>query len=322
MDLAIFVTALSLLVVMLITVVFVKETPLQEKPNTPFWSPMLRVLGMLGGLLAGGLAGLLGGGLVGGLAGLVTRIFTDQATALSVGIGVGGAVAMIVAVLAGVWAGCMGTLGKEARKQASFVWWIANRLMFLAAVTSLQGSVFYFVMYAFKLSAEAAASLSGTLTTVIGVFILLTALASGWLSDRFGRKRLVIVSGIVAAVGNVVLLITIWVPQLTIVYVAGSIIGLATGLFMTANWALGTDLVPAGEAGRYLGISNLAGAGAGIVGSGIGGLVADAINHYYMGLGYFAIFAAYAVLFALSSVALLWVKESAKVIGDTPTGTI
>jgi len=97
---------------------------------------------------------------------------------------------------------------------------------------------------------------------------------------------------------------------LAIVYVAGSIIGLATGLFMTANWALGTDLVPAGEAGRYLGISNLAGAGAGIVGSGIGGLVADAINHYYMGLGYFAIFAAYAVLFGLSSVALIWVRDS------------
>jgi MFS family permease len=147
------------------------------------------------------------------------------------------------------------------------------------------------------------------LTTVIGVFILLTALASGWLSDRFGRKRLVIVSGIVAAVGNVVLLITIWVPQLAIVYVAGSIIGIATGLFMTANWALGTDLIPAGEAGRYLGISNLAGAGAGIVGAGIGGLVADAINHYYMGLGYFAIFAAYALLFALSAVVLRWVSS-------------
>jgi MFS family permease len=111
-------------------------------------------------------------------------------------------------------------------------------------------------------------------------------------------------------VGNAVLLITIWVPQLTIIYVGGSIIGLATGLFMTANWALGTDLVPAGEAGRYLGISNLAGAGAGIVGAGIGGLVADSINHYYMGLGYFAIFAAYAVLFALSSVVLAWVEGS------------
>jgi MFS family permease len=74
---------------------------------------------------------------------------------------------------------------------------------------------------------------------------------------------------------------------------------------MTANWALGTDLVPPQEAGRYLGISNLAGAGAGIVGAGIGGFVADLLNMYKPGLGYFAIFACYAVLFLLSTLALV-----------------
>ena len=63
---AIFVTGAALLVVTLITMITVKETPLTEKPTTPFWPPMLRVLGMLGGMLAGGLAGVLGGGLVGG----------------------------------------------------------------------------------------------------------------------------------------------------------------------------------------------------------------------------------------------------------------
>jgi MFS family permease len=167
-------------------------------------------------------------------------------------------------------------------------------------------------MYAFKLTNESASSLTGTLTSVIGVFILISALASGWVSDRVGRKRLVLISGIVAAVGNGLLLATIWLPNLMVVYVAGTIIGVATGLFMTANWALGTDLVPDAEAGRYLGISNLAGAGAGIVGAGIGGLVADYINHFYMGLGYFAIFAAYAVLFALSSVTLLGVQQVEK----------
>ena len=151
--------------------------------------------------------------------------------------------------------------------------------------------------------------MTGNLVSIIGIFIILTALASGWVSDRIGRTRLVAISGIVAAVGNVLLLITIWLPNLTIIYIAGTIIGLATGLFVTANWALGTDLVPAGEAGRYLGISNLAGAGAGIIGAGIGGLVADYINHYFMGLGYFAIFAAYAVLFILSTVSLLGMRK-------------
>ncbi|MCX6037578.1 MAG: MFS transporter, partial [Chloroflexi bacterium] len=312
LDWAIFATGISLLIVTLITIIFVKETPLQEKPTTPFWPPIVRVLGMLGGIVIGAVAGLLGGVLVGGLVGLITLIFAEKAMALSVGVGVGGAVAMIVAVVTGVWAGALGTLGKEARQQSSFVWWIVNRLMFLAAATSIQGSIYYFVMYAFKLSNEAASNMTGSLTTIIGIFIVLTALASGWISDRIGRTRLVALSGIVAAMGNVLLLITIWVPNLAIVYIAGTIIGLATGLFMTANWALGTDLVPAGEAGRYLGISNLAGAGSGIIGAGIGGLVADYINHYYMGMGYFAIFAAYAVLFSLSTVTLLGMREVKK----------
>jgi MFS family permease len=309
LDWAIFATGAALLVVTLVTVVFVKETPLREKPATPFWPPMIRVLGMLAGIVIGAVAGLVGGGLIGGLAGLATLTFADTQTALAVGVGVGGAVAMIVAVVTGVWAGALSTLGKEARQQASFVWWIVNRLMFLAAATSIQGSVFYFVMYAFGLTNEAASSMTGSLTSIIGVFILLTALASGWIADRVGRKRLVGISGLMAAAGGFLLLTTIWVPNLVMVYVAGTIIGLATGLFMTANWALGTDLVPAEEAGRYLGVSNLAGAGAGIVGAGIGGLMADYLNGIRPGLGYFAIFASYAVLFVLSTVSLLWVRK-------------
>jgi MFS family permease len=94
-------------------------------------------------------------------------------------------------------------------------------------------------------------------------------------------------------------------------YVAGSIIGVATGLFMSGNWALGASLAPPLEAGRYLGISNLAGAGAGMIGSGMGGPVADWINRFQPGMGYFAIFACYAVLFLFSVVALRQVRYQA-----------
>jgi len=87
------------------------------------------------------------------------------------------------------------------------------------------------------------------------------------------------------------------------------VLGLAVGSFTASNWALGTNLVPQEEAGRYLGVSNLAGAGAGMVGSGIGGPVADLLNGYAPGVGYFALFAAYAVLFALSVVTLRWVRR-------------
>jgi MFS family permease len=306
---AFFATGASLLVVAVITVLTVKEVPLTEKPTTPFWPPMLRVLGMLAGIIIGALAGLVAGGLLGGLAGLIALPFADKSTALAVGVGVGGAVAMIGAVIAGVWAGTLATLGQDARRQSSFTWWIVNRLMFLAAATSIQGSVLYFVKFAFDLSDEAATSLTGTLTAIIGVFILVSALVSGWVADRVGHRRLVGISGLVAAVGGFLLLGTVWIPNLPLVYVAGTVIGVATGLFMTSNWALGTDLVPAAEAGRYLGISNLAGAGAGIIGAGIGGLIADYLNGFHPGLGYFAIYASYAVLFALSTVSLIGVRK-------------
>jgi MFS family permease len=307
---AVFVTGVALLVTMLLTLFTVKEEPLRERPSTSFKVPMLRVLGMLAGIIAGAVAGLVGGGAVGGLAGLVAWPFLGRATALAVVVGLGGVVTMVVAVIAGVWSGALVTLGQDARRQSGFTWWVVNRLLFLAAATSFQGFLPFFLMYAFRVSAEEAASMNGTLMTIIGLFIMLAAFAGGWVSDRFGRRMTVGVSGVISAVGAALALTVIWLPNLTIIYAAGVIIGLGAGLFMTANWALGTDLVPAEEAGRYLGISNLAGAGAGMIGKGIGGPMADYLNGYLPGLGYFAIFASYAILFLASAVSLKWIRRS------------
>jgi MFS family permease len=306
---AVFAAGASLLLTMVLTMVFVKEPPLKEKPVTDFKIPMLRVLGMLAGIGIGAAAGLVGGGVIGGLAGLLAWAFAGKSTALAVGVGVGGMVAMVVAVVAGVWSGAYATLGQDARRKSAFTWWVVNRLLFLAGATSFQGFLPFFLMYSFKVSAEEAASMNGNLMTIIGLFIILSALAGGWIADRLGGKRVSAISGVVAAVGGVLILATIWVPNMLLIYIAGGIIGLGTGFFMTANWALGTELVPANEAGRYLGISNLAGAGAGMIGKGIGGPIADYLNAYSSGLGYFAIFASYAFLFIMSSISLIWVKK-------------
>jgi MFS family permease len=306
---AIATTGAALLVTMLLTLWLVKEEPLRVKPTTPLGPPMLRVLGMLAGIGVGAMAGLVSGGVVGGLAGLVTWPVAGPQIARAVGVGVGGLVAMAVAVVVGVWGGALSTLGREARQHASFTWWVVNRLLFLAAITSIQGFAPYFLMYAFNMTRQAAADLTGSLMMVVGIFTLLTALPGGWLADRLGHKLLVGASGLVAAVGAFMLLGTIWVPNLSLIYIAGCILGLATGLFTTTNWALGTNLVPRAEAGRYLGISNLAGAGAGMIGAGIGGPLADFLNGYRPGLGYFAIFACYGILFVLSTLLLVKVSE-------------
>jgi MFS family permease len=175
--------------------------------------------------------------------------------------------------------------------------------MFLAAVGSIQGFAQYYLADALHI--PNAATMTTILLAVVAIFLLATALGGGYLADRIGRKRLVAISAVVAAAGTLLLL---FAQNMPIVIVAGCIIGTGAGTFMATNWALGTDLAPPKEAGRYLGISNLAGAGAGIVGAGIGGPMADFFNALRPGLGYQVIFALYGVLFLLSIAALTQVK--------------
>lgn len=316
---AIVLTGVGLLATMLLTLVLVKEEPLREKPAGSISGPMMRVLGVLAGILAGGAAGFVAGGIVGGLVALPAWALAGEGAAKVLGFGVGGLVAMVVAVVVGVWGGALATLGQDARRHSPFTWWIVNRLLFLAAATSIQGFAPYFLMSAFGLNREAAIDLNASLMLVVGLLTLLAALPGGWLADRLGSRRLTGISGLIATGGTGLLLITVLVPNLTLMYVAGSVIGLGAGLFMTTNWALGTELAPREESGRYLGISNLAGAGAGMIGAGIGGPVADLISGVRPGLGYFAIFAAYAVLFLLSTVSLARVRVPAP--GASAPGT-
>jgi MFS family permease len=66
------------------------------------------------------------------------------------------------------------------------------------------------------------------------------------------------------------------------------------------------------EAGRYLGISNLAGAGAGAVGAYIGGPIADYFTRRMPAtpeIGYVLLFAIYGMMFLLSVAALARVRE-------------
>ena len=210
------------------------------------------------------------------------------------------------AIFVGRISGRVGRHRRGPQQHRSFIWWVINRLLFLAAIGSIQGFAQYYL--ADVLQVPNPATMTTGLLAVVAVFLIGSALGGGYLADRVGRKRLVGLSALVAAAGAVVLLLA---RDMTLVMVAGSIMGVGTGLFLATNWALGTDLAPPEEAGRYLGISNLAGAGAGIVGAGIGGPMADFFNALRPGLGYLVIFALYAALFLLSVAALTRVKATA-----------
>jgi hypothetical protein len=223
--------------------------------------------------------------------------------------GLTGLAAMVICIALGVYFSVQIGIGKDAKDNSSYRWWVINRLAFLVGSTNLASFAVYYLQGRLGLEAEAAAGPASRLILLVGVFILLLAVPSGWLADKLGPKPLVAASGFIAAAGVLVLLLTTNIP---VIYLGGILIGAATGIFYSANWALGTDLVPKMEAGRYLGISNLAGAGAGAVGAYIGGPIADFFTTTQPGLpglGYSVLFAIYGAIFIISVLALIKVKH-------------
>jgi MFS family permease len=301
--------AMGVLAVSMILTLFVREEPLKESPSAFNWAPFLR-LALMTALFTAIILGV--GGAVKYLPDILQRSTRLSTTALFVVMWAAGLAAMLVAVALGVWISVRISIGGAARENPSFTWWVVNRLAYLVGAINLTTFVVYFLQARLGLAKEKAAGPAAFLMLFVGVFIMVFALVSGWLSDRFSHKRVVALAGIVAALGTLIALLS---PSLTIIYIGGCFIGAATGMFYTANWALGTELVPKAEAGRYLGISNLAGAGAGAIGAFIGGPIADYITVHVPdapGLGYVLLFAIYGTLFLLSIVALTRVREPAR----------
>jgi MFS family permease len=298
--------AVGVLVVVMLLTMLIPEKPITQVPPID-WVPFGRLI-----LMTLVFTGIIYGS--NGVVKLVSSLLTGMTntTTLFIAMGLFGLAGMLFAIVVGVWLCVRVSLGNIAQKDPSFTWWVVNRLAFLVGAVNISTFAIYFLQARLGYVKEAAAAPASQLILIVGVFILLSTLPAGWLTDRFGEKRMVAVAGLVAVVGT---LIALTIPSLPIIYVGGCIIGISFGLFYTANWALGTLLAPKEEAGRYLGISNLAGAGAGAVGAYIGGPIADFLTAQVPqipGFGYVLLFTIYGLLFLFSILALTQIKNVRK----------
>lgn len=185
-----------------------------------------------------------------------------------------------------------------------FFLWLLSRLLILLGGNLVRNYALYFMSDVLRLPNPAAEV--GNLLAIIAVAIALVVYPAGALSDRWGRKRMVIASGLLGAVGAALL---VTANTLTLVLVDGAIIGVSIGIFLSVNWAWGVDLCPAEGSGRYLGISNLATAGAGVL-AGIGGPVLDIFNARAANQGYVVIFVTPTACYLLGSLVAAGVPET------------
>jgi MFS family permease len=165
--------------------------------------------------------------------------------------------------------------GTDILHERSFVWLVCSRWFVLMGMTMLTNfALFYFVQsFGIEQKKTDVPMISVLLATVLGNVIAVVPAAR--VSDRVGRKPVIYAA---CAVGSVGLAIVALSPALPVTVLGGLILGAGFGMFLAVDWALLTDLVPKASAGRYMGISNVATATAGLVGLAIGGIVIDLTN--------------------------------------------
>jgi MFS family permease len=223
------------------------------------------------------------------------------------------------------------TFGRPIRFP-SFMWLMASRLLVLMGLVGIQTFVFYYFNDVF-FGGDRQATIRATYT-LLGIVIvcsLAVALPAAWASDRIGRRPFILVGGLTGAAGVLMLVFShnqllppqlvqplahaLKVPELAAqATLVGVMIGIGYGLFYSVDWAFIQDVIPRDEAGLFMGFSNIATAGSGIIARFVGGFLLDPFNAgpHILGLpgGYPVIFTVFCAWLLIGALLILKVPES------------
>jgi MFS family permease len=172
------------------------------------------------------------------------------------------------------------TIAREAwatdiLRERSYVWLLASRLLFLLAGSLVVNFVLIYLSRAHGMSKDEANSMFVVVLAATMTASGLAILPASRLSDRVGRKPLILAACAGGAVGAAIIALT---PSIPIAIVGAALFGAANGSFLAVDWALMTDIIPRASAGRYMGMSNVATGSAGPLSLAIGGVVLDLVT--------------------------------------------
>ena len=216
----------------------------------------------------------------------------------------------------------------------SFLWLMASRFLILMGLVGVQSFVFfYFSDVFFHNDRMDTITASYTLLGLVIVAAFLVSWPAARASDRFGRRPFILVGGLMGAAGVLMLVFShfqlvptelleplaerLKVPPLAAqATLVGVLIGIGYGVFFSVDWAFVQDVIPAKEAGLFMGFSNIATAGSGIIARFIGGFLLDPFNHgpQILGLpgGFPVIFSVFSASLLVGALLILKVPEVRK----------
>lgn len=140
------------------------------------------------------------------------------------------------------------------RRDPDFAWVLLTRLVMMLGIFTIQTYLQYYMRDAVGVSNPEQQTTNFVI--IVSLTSIVSAFVAGWLSDRFGRKRMVYVSGGFMALVGLIFVVT---HSLPIVLAAGAIFGLGYGAYQSVDWALVADVLPSEKSfARDMGVWNIA----------------------------------------------------------------
>jgi len=200
-------------------------------------------------------------------------------------------------------------------RNRTFFWLIASRFIYLAGVYGVQTFAQYYIRDVMQVQNPVKAT--SDLMAALAISLVICTVLAGWLTDCFGSKRILAAASVFTAVGCLLLIKAENISELTIY---ASIVGAGIGLYLTSNWALASRLAPKEQAGKYLGLTNLATAGASAL-SKLGGIPIDIANNAFPEkfYGYSGLFLFSAIFALVSMIILTKVREGSSEMVELKT---
>jgi MFS family permease len=204
----------------------------------------------------------------------------------------------------------------DPRQYPDFAWVWATRALFTSGWWMIQPILVYFLGDVVR-----AHNPEGTFALLGGVVLLgatITGLLGGVLSDRFGRKRIVFLAGMIMTVAAVAFALCTFTGHAVLPAVFGIAVfwGVGYGAYISVDWALGTDVLPNKEdAGKDMGIWHLSmvlpqAVAPPIAAAILSRFVTGAHAENYTPTGYTLVFLAAAVILTLSATLIFRVRKA------------
>jgi MFS family permease len=188
---------------------------------------------------------------------------SDAQSANNANIGVN-VVLLIVMLIVTLWATRL--FDFRPRRDPDFAWVAGTRLLVMLGINTVQA----FLQYYFHdvLGSQHQEQEASTFVIILTLTAALTTFFGGWLSNRYGRKRMVYISGgLMSAVAVIFVSLNFLTVSsilsqdngILIARLGGAIFGLGYGAYLSVDWALVADVLPSKERyARDMGIWNIA----------------------------------------------------------------